>query len=247
MIWKKIWPLAVSLMLLGGMLTGCTEKTGGKTEEMAETTLSENEIDLLVSAGFDRERIEAGTLTSVDQEILKEREAVLSYLGQKYPEETFALTRCRISQGVTDKYDSFFAAAGAVTDTEFEIRVQRTEDGYQLQDGYYNLLIQTAYEDFIKETLAEAGEEVLAIKLDLQELHGEAYTADYSLEEALHGEEEITGIGEVTLEAKGRTEEVWEEALTSLEEVFRNHGIRGSYYIGFRTGEEAYGKWIHVF
>lgn len=214
---------------------------------MAETTLSENEIDLLVSAGFDRERIEAGTLTSVDQEILKEREAVLSYLGQKYPEKTFSLTSCRISQGVTDKYDSFFAVTGSATDTEFEIRVQRSEDGYQLQDGYYNLLIQTAYEDYMKAALEESGEEVLAIKLDLQELHGKAYTADYTLEEALYGEEEITGIGEVTLEAKGRTEEACEKTLTFLEEAFRNHEIRGSYYIGFGTGEEAYGKWIHIF
>ena len=47
---------------------------------MAGTTLSENEIDLLVSAGFDRARIEEGTLTSADQEVLKERKAVLSYL-----------------------------------------------------------------------------------------------------------------------------------------------------------------------
>ncbi len=214
---------------------------------MAGTTLSENEIDLLVSAGFDRARIEEGALTSADQEVLKERKAVLSYLEKKYPKETFTLTDCSLSQGVTDTYDSFSAAAGEESDIEFEIRVKRNEDGYELQDGYYNFLIETAYEDYIREALAEAGEEVLDAESKLQELHGEAYTADYSLEEALQGEEEVTAIGKVTLESKGRTEEACEEALTSLEEVFRGHRIRGSYYISFGPGEEAYGKWIHVF
>lgn len=169
---------------------------------MAGTTLSENEIDLLVSAGFDRARIEEGTLTSADQEVLKERKAVLSYLEKKYPKETFTLTGCSLSQGVTDTYDSFFAVTGEENDTEFEIRVKRGEDGYELQDGYYNFLIQTAYEVYLRETLAETGEEVLDAESKLQELHGEMYTADYSLEEALQGEEEVTAIGEVTLEAK---------------------------------------------
>lgn len=214
---------------------------------MAGRTLSENEIDLLVSAGFDRARIEEGTLTSADQEVLKERKAVLSYLEKKYPEETFTLTGCSLSQGVTDTYDSFFAVTGEENDTEFEIRVKRGEDGYELQDGYYNFLIQTAYEVYLRETLAETGEEVLDAESKLQELHGEMYTADYSLEEALQGEEEVTAIGEVTLEAKGRTEEACEKALASIQEAFRSHRIRGSYYIGFGTGEEAYGKWIHVF
>ncbi len=235
---KGLWTFGILIL---GILGGCS-KAGGKTENMEAVSLTENEIEILVSAGFDRERVTDGCLTAVDKEILERRKAVLSYLEEKYSDREVELRSC-----TSGEYTSFFGVEESRPDTEFEVRIRKVDDQTEIEDNLYNLLVQEDYEAYIKEALEDAGEEVCKVEAELQDYFGADYTEQVSIEEAAKRHETLNGMGYLTLEENGRDVEACQDSLDKIEAALLAKGITGSYYISFGEDDAVYRKRINVY
>ena len=142
------------------MLCGCSSDNESLYKE---NQLSEDQIQILVSAGFDEDRIRRNDLTNVDYRIIEDYQYALNYLEEKYDGYNFSLIEC--SPGTKSTYSLFTGTIEGFPSESFDIQVSSSGDIRSARDNCYRIIKKEEYADLLQEVISCVEKECLDVEL----------------------------------------------------------------------------------
>lgn len=236
---------ATVLLLSCCLLIGCSDGEEGE-EQLEKERLMEDQVQILIAAGFDEARIRRGDLTSVERRVLEDYQFALNYLEKKYGEQKFDVVDCtpptrELSRTVF--YGTFADYSGELC--EVEVKMKRDEK-YAV-DNCYGIIMKESYQSYLEKVLMSWGMTCLEIDAELPELYGEEYDRNCMPEQAIEQGMELSGTAWIVIDGDGMTEDECIARLQELKNKFKEEGLAGSFRIGFAGSETEYSDFINIF
>lgn len=226
----------------GKMSGEMQSELSGEISSEEKTVLTEDQIQILVSAGFGEGRLRDGELTNLEWRILSDYSYALETLQEKYGDEGFELTECSPAKADADTIFWGNADAGA-----FEIHVTGEIGSQSAADSYYGVLMQGAYENLLREKLVSWDIQAVTVDVTCESLYDASYTADLLPSDAIAQGKWLSGSGYLTLQAEGLRSEACGELLEELKQHFIEEGLTGSFRVTMEGSTDAYSERMNIF
>ena len=225
-------------------LTGCMSNKSERGEmEVDKIELNEKQIEILVKAGCEEDRVREGVLTRANKKILEDYEAVVEYLEEKYRGVKFEFYDC-IPKGMAQSYTTFYMKTENIEET-VEIEVEEVEEKKEIKDNFYGMYTQDAYAEIICEKLLKIDEKCERAEIEISGLYGKEYNSNLTIEQVLENKIYLKAMGTIYLEKK--ESELLEERAKKIEKYMKECGFIGSFRLMFvGDGNEEYQD-IHIF
>lgn len=184
----KRYQLICILICISITLCGCQiSKTSGE----AKLKLTEEEIKVLCDTYPNPERIKNNQLFDYQIEGLQQLRAGMTYLEEKYPENTFVITQfspvSEFNKWATIQFHN------ENDKTIYHMTVTPNDNKFICADDYYSALIRSQYDQSIMETLHKRGYTALSYTW-FQELVGKEIGIETTIEELLESKIKPTSI-----------------------------------------------------
>lgn len=213
---------------------------------MGDTTITQEQIDILASAGYTKERIKSGELSPTEKKILKDYNRAEEYLTEKYGEGQIVLSSCGAS-GV-DGFDSYFYGSLAEdSEATGQIHVSTDDDdSLEITDSFYMLVMRDTYSSWIEEAIQEWGENCTELDVEIDGMYGEDFTSNMTPQKAVDEGKYVHGSGYLTIAAQGRSVDECEKSAEQLRAIMQNRKMYGSFCLIFADEDTVCQKWIDI-
>ncbi len=227
---KRILFILLAAGLWSG--TGCAAKAADPEQEVeemgAEAELSEEKKLFLKKISVDEDRIDEGKLYDWQEELLKQYDYVLGYLGDKYPSHQFQITDCEPESKMNDSAVFWFTADAGEDLYELYLTPQE-EERYLCQDNYYGYLVKSSYDSALTELIREEVPECAGVSSSFNTAQNEKYDENLTGEDILNNGEKLTNSTKIFILAEDETRA--EKLIESVQEVLAANHVYGSYRI----------------
>lgn len=232
MVKKKVSVFLLSC-LASCLLTGCAAAPDEETDKMIESDiqseLTEEKENLLSKISMDEQRVRDGELYGWQVEVLRQYDAALEYMYEKYPSHQFEIVDCS-PQNVWNDYTIFYCQADGQDDLQ-EMYITKNDDGsYTCADTYYGHLIRDEYSNLLLDLLKAEAPECIAVDAQITGRLGEEYRESMPAESFLEGLKRGDKVSNfVTIYAVCRTEDEAQKTLSNVKTFIQDEGIYGGY------------------
>ena len=211
------------------MLCGCSSDNESLYKEKR---LSEDQIQILVSAGFDEDRIRRNDLTSVDYRVIEDYQYAHNYLEEKYESNNFSLIEC--SLGTKSTYSLFTGTVEGFPSESFDIQVSSSGDIRSARDNCYRIIKKEEYADLLQEVISCVEKECLDVELYCNELYGDNdnFWPD--------------GMFWIVIDGWAMSDEECEEVIDQIEDELIKKDLTGDYRLLFYGSDSEYENWIYI-
>lgn len=121
-------------------------------DNMNETAMTDQEIELLSQLYQDENRIRQGKLFSHQKEALLQLRAEMEYLAQKYPDGTYTIIKFQSAIKFNSGAELTIEDGG-----EYTVYAEVDGENYVCSDNYYGKYLQPRYDQHIEEVLSNGG------------------------------------------------------------------------------------------
>lgn len=236
----------LKIFLLIAVAAGCSSKNNGVEMEMNAVRLTEEQIRILASAGFDEERVRTGELTTVEIRMLEDYEYAVQYLKEKYGSTKIQLTSCTGSD-IDGFVSEFYGTAEDFPEKQGKVCVKEEGESRTALDSFYGILMEQEYRNCIEEVLEIWGKTCTEAEVEISGLYDERYDSACGPGLALKEGMYLKGMGYISVDGTGMTEQQCADSAERLQELFAEKGIVGSFHLTFSDTEVIYQKRIHIF
>ncbi|MCC8162178.1 MAG: hypothetical protein LIO86_03160 [Lachnospiraceae bacterium] len=240
------WCMLVCPLLCAGILAGCGGSAEKEADVVERTELTEDQVQILVSAGYSEDRIRRGNLTEIDERILEEYAFALEYLEQKYGEEGFWLYNCD-NGSLSDTPSVFYGTLESDNEVRYEVKVTSAGDSEGITDSYYGILMNESYEEYLQDLLSSYGVGCTEVSAEIQGLYGLAYDDSVLPRDAIESGMYLRAMAPGYLESSDTGEAYCEAKAEEIQEKLYEKQVLGSFKLLFENGTEEYPTWINVF
>lgn len=232
--WKVIPLLLMSISVMAGCGNSLNARTDTEyaAEEEAgmeeQITLTEQQEALLIAISSDEDRIREGKLYAWQVETVKQYEAAMAYLEEKYPSYSLEITDC-VPKNKMNSYTTFWFKAEEQEEV-YELYLETDEDGvYICKDNFYASFVGPEYEEALLELLREEVPECEALSAEMSAVKGEEFNEQINAESILEGVYRVSNTVLIFAVADddGEAERIAEKA----EQVVREKKIYGGYIV----------------
>ena len=213
---------------------------GGECYMESKWELTETEIALLASTGFNERRIRNGELINVELKDLEIIRYTIRRMKELYPDISICYTQMRVGDRGSASYAFTAYDESRGPDTAFTVftEVSGTSEHpvYTCSDTLAGQLMQPEFESYVSTILAGTG----------LNLHGFSAVLPYPVDESFdrkHTVSQLLSEGQcppcsiqVYLRAGSMNQQAFDTVVKQLEELFRSSGLTGSILvIGYNT------------
>lgn len=211
------------------MLCGCSSDNESLYKEKR---LSEDQIQILVSAGFDEDRIRRNDLTSVDYRVIEDYQYALNYLEEKYGGYNFSLIEC--FPGTKSTGSLFTGTVEGFPEESFDIQVSSNDDIRSARDNCYKIVMKEEYVNLLQEIVSSVDKECLDVEVCCNELYGDNdnFWPD--------------GMFWIVIDGVGMADDDCEDVIDQIENELIKRDMTGNYRLLFYGSDSEYEDWIYI-
>ena len=144
-----------------------------------KSTLTQDQQNVLLSAGAPQERLADGVLLASEEKLLAWLAKAQAFMAARYPQESFTFVGVDNTQ-MRNRICFLHAVSASAPDARFAVRVSAEE----ITESYYALLKRGEMEEIVREAFRQADVPV-GLEVSLNGLYGEGYDPALPLKETL--------------------------------------------------------------
>jgi len=231
----------MSRMAAGCLLALALTSMGGYGIMENQLTLTEAEINILVSTGASPKRIEAGELTSLETADLEVFNAVRKEMEARYPDETIVYEEMDVAarggEGYSFKAYTESRGPEALFTIFAELKDKENPGRPEVSDNLIGQRLLPGLRQYLDKLFAGFHLPVLGYTASLPALQDASFNRGMTAEEHIAaGDLPLISVM-LHLSADSLSPEAFEEMAKQLEEALRRDGVQGSVYLIGQTGE----------